>query len=218
MQHTYFCPNCKSKIAFGTKLCVDCGTPFNTTVDGIAQCVLCGCTNNVETYEYDIENGVEFSPEHVLVRLSLEVKEWLYEMSVKIYKDLLTMEVEIKNRRFNFIYNLNNISANITYLKIIVDSWKTYKFTNGDSMFIYKGVPGCLLTETDWKMISETLNTLEQETNRMRFLVEKFITIKTKDIKGEPSWKNMEYEIDNMLYSCREMYNFFKYGACVPEK
>lgn len=25
----YYCPRCKSKIAFGTKLCADCGTPFN---------------------------------------------------------------------------------------------------------------------------------------------------------------------------------------------
>jgi hypothetical protein len=29
MQHIYCCPVCKSKIAFGSKLCVDCGTPFD---------------------------------------------------------------------------------------------------------------------------------------------------------------------------------------------
>lgn len=29
MQQIYYCPNCKAKIDFGTKLCVDCGTPLN---------------------------------------------------------------------------------------------------------------------------------------------------------------------------------------------
>jgi hypothetical protein len=29
VQHIYYCPICKSKIAFGAKSCVDCGTPFD---------------------------------------------------------------------------------------------------------------------------------------------------------------------------------------------
>jgi hypothetical protein len=197
--------------------CNNCETPFDVTVDGVIACPNCGLSYNIETYDYNTINGNNIKVEDIVVRMNHEVKIWFYEMCVKLMRDLLYIEVEIKNKRYYFIYNLNGIIHNIKYMTTIIGSWKTYTLTTGEDIYIYRGYPGCLITETDWRDIMENLMSVKHSSERILKLVEMYSPLFQCD-EENPSWDNLEEEVDGMLKDIKTLYGFFKYGTVVKER
>lgn len=192
--------------------CNNCDTPFDKLNDGVVYCPKCGLSTNIESYDYNTINGNEINIEEIIVRMNDGVKNWFYEMFVKLLKDLLTIEVEIKNKRYYFIYNLNSIIYNIKYMTIIMGMWKTHSLTSGRDIFVYSGYPGCLITDADWKDAMEKMMSVKHSAERLLSLVEMYSPVYTCDEKC-PNWVNLEEEIDEMIKDIKVLYRFFKYGT-----
>lgn len=197
--------------------CNNCDTAFEEVIDDVAVCPKCGMTNNIDRFQYNTCSGEFIYPRDIIVRMNNNIKVWFYEMSVKILRDLLYVEVEIKNKRFHYVYNLNSIIHNIKYLTVILGTWKTHTLTEGNSVYVYKGIPGCLIAESDWKSLMESLMTIKHECERILRMTENCSNSFNSNPESKPNWENLENSVTDMLKESRKVYSFFKYGVTIKE-
>ena len=198
--------------------CNNCATAFDNTVDDIIVCPNCGMTSNIDKFQYNTYYGEYIHPSDIIVRMNDSIKIWFYEMSIKLLKDILYIEVEVKNKRFHYIYNLNSIISNIKYLIDILGTWKTHMLTEGTSVFVYKGFPGCLISESDWKLLMESLVSIKHECEGILKMTENNSQIFYLNSECKPNWENLENSVTDMFDESKKIYSFFKYGVTIKRK
>jgi hypothetical protein len=81
-------------------------------------------------------------------------------------------------------------------------------------------VPGCLITEDNYKLISETLMTIKSTAEQILTTVEVFWDNGSceKEYGYEPSWTQLEDNVTNLLRGCIKVYRFFKNGIDMSEE
>jgi hypothetical protein len=200
-------------------VCLSCNLVFEKDEnDEELACPSCGCVDFLEMYSYDdLQQFIQ--ADEVIVRLSRKMQLWFFTNTAQILRDLLSVEREIANKSFVVHYNLNSIITNTEYMLKIINEWRSSAMYKHDKLMVYKGDPGCLVTEKNWKMMTDTLLTTKNDAERLLSIMESCWLGENCDGESfEPSWDSLQENVTSMLVNIIQVYRFFKHGVDIPEK
>jgi hypothetical protein len=197
-------------------VCLNCKRAFEDIFEDHVVCPYCRNDSTIETYEYDLQDVSNILAEDIIVRLDLFTQKWFYSMALNTMLDLFNAEKEIKCRCLGVHYPTISVINNIIYLIDKLNEWKKQQLISNEGIIFFEGNPGCLVLDSDWKMIVDLLMSVKNDAERILSTVE-FCMNSTwkKDMCNvkEPNWENLEELITKALRNTLTIYRFFKNGV-----